>query len=411
MAKPDDLRRAMEASLLANPDDVATYSAYADLLTEQGDPRGEFVSVQLALEDERLPAPQRRKLAARERQLLKKHQRDWLGPLAKFLLDHDTSYIDTDIFPGTQSLSHRWRRGFLDAIHAEFLDRRLAHALLDMPGPCLLRELRIDDDAGASGDVEEDPPPSRGKRPRGVRGRLELFELLGSPVLESLRVLQVGHETGGEDDWTSCHCYTPGLEHVVADMPRVEQLVLLTKSYSTKMLFGLKSLTNLRVLHVEHMDDYPLRTLAKNASLGNLTHLWLHPHYSPTYHASARGSAAGYLPLTGLMALVRSAHLKSLTHLRFRLSSAGDDGVRLLIDNGWLRRLKLLDLRHGRVTDEGAHLLAESPDLKRLELLDLSRNHLTRKGVAALRATGVKLRCDDQFPVGSHEYLTEGDFE
>jgi uncharacterized protein (TIGR02996 family) len=410
---PQALRTALEASLVENPDDLATYSAYADLLTEQGDPRGEFVSVQLALEDERRPAPQRRKLAAREKQLLKKHQRDWLGPLATYLLDKDTSHLEQQYYAEDQRFAHGWRRGFLARIEVHFLERRLAHALLDMPGPCLLRELVVAEDPGFFGEAEVDPPKSRVKTPRGLRDHLDLFELLGSPVLGNLRLLQVGHETGGEAGWADCHVGAPGLEHVVAQMPRVEQLVLLCKGYSAKKLFGLNNLANLRHLRVEHLEDYPISVLAKNPALSNLTHLWLHPHFWADYDFDepALDDAAGYLPLKALAALVRSAHLKSLTHLRFRLSSAGDDGVRLLIDSGWLRRLKLLDLRHGRVTDEGARLLAENPDLKRLELLDLSRNQLTSEGVRRLRAAGVKLRCDDQHPVGSNEYLTEGDFE
>src|SRR5262249_39698677 len=43
---------AFENAIRANPSDVVGWSAYADYLTEQGDPRGEFMQVQLALEDE-----------------------------------------------------------------------------------------------------------------------------------------------------------------------------------------------------------------------------------------------------------------------------------------------------------------------------------------------------------------------
>src|SRR5262249_52405588 len=59
-----DLRAALEEAILAHPEDRASHAAYADLLTEEGDPQGEFVSVQLALEDESLPAPERQRLKA-----------------------------------------------------------------------------------------------------------------------------------------------------------------------------------------------------------------------------------------------------------------------------------------------------------------------------------------------------------
>src|SRR5436190_22265883 len=52
-------RRALEQALAEDPDDLAAHSAYADLLVELGDPRGEFIQVQLALEREGLDAAER----------------------------------------------------------------------------------------------------------------------------------------------------------------------------------------------------------------------------------------------------------------------------------------------------------------------------------------------------------------
>src|SRR3954453_17448027 len=84
---PAALRQALEQALVENPDDRAAHAAYADLLTEQGDPRGEFISVHLALEDETRPPGERNRLQAREAELLRAHEREWLGDLAPFLLD------------------------------------------------------------------------------------------------------------------------------------------------------------------------------------------------------------------------------------------------------------------------------------------------------------------------------------
>src|SRR5437773_2607673 len=64
------LREALEAALVEDPDDLATHSAYADHLMEQGDPRGELIQVQLALEDESLTREDRARLKKRERSLL-----------------------------------------------------------------------------------------------------------------------------------------------------------------------------------------------------------------------------------------------------------------------------------------------------------------------------------------------------
>jgi hypothetical protein len=70
---------------------------YADYLDERGDPRGEFVRVQVDLA--RLPksAPRRTELEARERQLLEQHERQWLGRRHSPLLHW------------------RFRRGFVEA--------------------------------------------------------------------------------------------------------------------------------------------------------------------------------------------------------------------------------------------------------------------------------------------------------
>ena len=43
---------AFEKGLVAEPHDLGRWCAYADWLAERGDPRGDFMQVQLALEDE-----------------------------------------------------------------------------------------------------------------------------------------------------------------------------------------------------------------------------------------------------------------------------------------------------------------------------------------------------------------------
>lgn len=77
------LRRApernpeLEAAILAAPDERSNYLVYSDWLTEAGDPRGELVTVQAALEE----TPKSKPLAKRAAELWKAHSRDWLGTL------------------------------------------------------------------------------------------------------------------------------------------------------------------------------------------------------------------------------------------------------------------------------------------------------------------------------------------
>jgi uncharacterized protein (TIGR02996 family) len=137
-----DMRQALEAALLANPDDLASHMAYADWLSEQGDPRGEFIQVQLALEDQGKPAQERMKLRLREQELLDAHQREWLGGLAPALLD------DRKISEYRRShnlISRcRWERGWLEDLYLWRIDLPTARALADCPAARLLRRFRID---------------------------------------------------------------------------------------------------------------------------------------------------------------------------------------------------------------------------------------------------------------------------
>src|SRR5262245_30098562 len=112
------LQQALEAALVENPDDLAAHMAYGDYLAEQGDPRGEFVQVQIALEDDRRPPSERKRLAARVGELLEAHRDEWLGPLA------------THFPPGEGLLNVvTFRRGWIDAVRVHTLTVEVARAL------------------------------------------------------------------------------------------------------------------------------------------------------------------------------------------------------------------------------------------------------------------------------------------
>jgi hypothetical protein len=223
------------------------------------------------------------------------------------------------------------------------------------------------------------------------------------------------------------HTYCNPAADLAEKMPRLEELHLLCKDYDVEKLFSSRALTALRVLRIYHPGtqgadrrerkryEYPLDVLAKNRTFSNLTHLLFHPHHEE-YHRDHYGKPRlpSFLPLEQVRALVRSRHLPNLTHLQLRLSNLGDAGCEEIVRSGALGRLKWLDLRHGCVSDEGAAILAACPDLPGLEHLDLSRNGLTITGIAALRATGVKLRADNQLTddeLAEEAYLFEGDSE
>ena len=139
-----DLRRALEDALTADPDDVAAHMAYADYLQEQGDPRGEFIQVQLALEDESKPAAERKQLQKREKQLLKQHGHEWLGGLAPYLIDQQQEPKTADWQPDA-GYGFQLRRGWLDSLELTYYRVAFMRLLVRAPQLRLLRRLVLNE--------------------------------------------------------------------------------------------------------------------------------------------------------------------------------------------------------------------------------------------------------------------------
>ncbi len=381
------LRDALESALVNDPDDLATHFAYADFLQEQGDPRGEFIQLQLALEDPQRTETEKRQLQARTEELLRRHEREWLGILADDLLPPREGLRHSWPWPNHLA-EHQFARGWLDSLAlrspTDLVHRtELGSLLCSAPQTCLLRKLILEYDQGL---VEA---------------------LLASPFLLNLRFFQVGRATrAGFAPWVP----SPLLAELIAKLPRVEELRLFAQRYDAARLFGLSNLSSLRILQVYALNErYPLEALAANAALDKLTHLLLHP-----YGVDVEVRSASAIDLIGVRAVLNSRHLRSLTHLQLHRSDLGDVGCTEIVTSGILKRLKLLDLRHGEITDAGAYILANCPDLRRLELLDIERNALTQTGIDALRRVlGPALRADSQLTaeeLASQRYLYEDDF-
>ncbi|OAI48010.1 hypothetical protein AYO44_08110 [Planctomycetaceae bacterium SCGC AG-212-F19] len=400
------LQKSLEQAILDNPDDLATHAAYADFLTEQGDPRGEFIQVQLALEDPQRSPKERKQLQAREKELLKKHGRDWLGELAPFLMGKDVTGL-SKFQAKEQKIGFAFSRGWLETLAIKFLPVQLSRVLARAPESRLLRRLVIESQAYQNpihdpSEIEELEEYDGWYEPGADAPEMEYsgpgpYPLRRSPYLGNVRVFQLGEQVP-EKEWQYPSCHTDGEVAVdlVKKMPRLEELYLLAHNVDTKVLFKLPTLTHLRVLQVYHCDNYPLDLLAKNAGLTNLQQLLLHPH--------GLDDEEPYIRLDGLRAITRSPHLKSLTHLSIHCADVGDPGCQEIVNSGILKRLKVLDLRHGEVTDKGAAILAACPDLKKLELLDLNRNALTKKGQAALKKVGIPVKVDNQQTADDLQY-------
>jgi uncharacterized protein (TIGR02996 family) len=117
--------RRLRAAIFARPDDDAPRLVYADWLLERGDPRGEFIQIQCTLgrpissrgplaPNHPAARPMRftgdpKPLEARERALLRAHQKTWIAPIR--------GYIN----------SWYWDRGFVSRIDVN-IEKLIAHA-------------------------------------------------------------------------------------------------------------------------------------------------------------------------------------------------------------------------------------------------------------------------------------------
>jgi hypothetical protein len=293
-----------------------------------------------------------------------------------------------------------FKRGLLTTVHFSLLTVEAARAFAQAPETRFVRELFV---GGTRFREEYERGPDI---PKGAEDHeAALFALLRWPRLRQVRRFQLGW-LADEDyrDYCHFHCQLSGelLFEFVRQMPDVEEVLAFAHFRDAQHLVALP-MPRVRVLQLYHGWDYPLEALAANPSLTNLTHLLCHPH------ALDHGDEP-YIRLAQLRAVCRSGVLRSLTHLRLRLTDFGDEGTQEIVESGILKRLKVLDLRHGRVTDAGARMLAVCPDLRNLELLDLSRNALSPEGKTALLATGVPVEFGYQDPGRADQESAEDDY-
>jgi uncharacterized protein (TIGR02996 family) len=438
MGGPEETRAALEAALAAEPDDLAAHTAYADFLTEQGDPRGEFIAVQLALEDPARSPGERNGLRQREAALLREYEWEWLGELAPLLLgtpEEQRSLFAAELLPQyadrleytTEGMHfrHAWARGWLDRFECGNLTVEMARKVGRAPITRLLRTLvcRGDERAG----VFRYKPGS--DVPSGQGPHFQPWEVLAHyPAVRNLRAFQYGQEADPDEDTYESGTQYQRLAPLVAQMPRLEELRVFGHVYmdddmwqDLHRLLSLPTLTNLRVYQHYHGTTYALEPLAANPALGRLTQLLIFPHsFSRSFDPAHLGTNAWIgeregpaLRRDNVRGVLFSPHLGSLTHLQLRGCDGGDGLIADVIASGVLRRLRVLDLRHGHVTDAGARLLASCPDARGLEVLDLTNNRLTEAGVAALRSADIPAHAERQqeAPYNDDAILYVGDSE
>ncbi len=180
------------AAVLADPHDEANRTVYADYLLQQGDVRGELITLQTQ------PQPLTREQAARVRALVRdpKHLKAWLGPLV--------AVVTEPVF----------ERGFLAGCRAFWKTAKQRAALVDHPLWATVKDLWTDD-----------------------------LELVRSPALRSLETVRaleldaIAELATARQPLRITSLVRPSFTDVARDKPRW-QAVLASRAFSNLRHFG-----------------------------------------------------------------------------------------------------------------------------------------------------------------------------
>jgi uncharacterized protein (TIGR02996 family) len=367
----------------AYPDDDAPRLVYADWLDEQGDPRGAFIRVQLALaqlaaEDEasseRISRSDReelrKQLQTRERSLLDAHEQEWTAPFRRF------------------ATRPRFHRGFVEEVNVDAHNLiRHAHELFSA-GP--LRHIYLLDIGGA------------------------LPTVLQCPLLSRLSALTIHASHAGEPLARAIARseYLTGLKSLDLSRNRFDH-------HSAEHLAASPALSGLQELNLREnaIGEAGARALAVSPHFGNLRYLELHGNRlgpagaeaiaiserlpslqrlglaendvgSPRIQGLSRMhdllrvpevdlSSNGVGPVGLLVILNRPDHESDggVRHLDLSYNDLGDDGGRIIARCSHFSQLRSLKLVNCAIGPEGARALALCPHLHELVSLDLGGNN------------------------------------
>jgi|SRR5262245_5978306 len=369
-------REMLEAAIAADFDDLAAHAAYADCLAELGDPRGEYIQLRLALENEGQPHRLLQEWRERASRLYQQYERDWLGSLAPFLLGRPRSTVE----PVSPNIEFTFRRGWLAELHVQDVRDAFTTVLAQAPEARMLQTLSL-------------------RNTRLPNNRWPLEPLLSSPYLGGLKNFSLG-------DAEAYHCTAEGtlVPELVRRMPRLRELDVRAARPDAAALFAIP-FPDLRAFTADYLSEmFPLAVLARNERLGQLERLFLSVR-DPGPPPGAAEDVDFLLTLESpaefarnhLGPFLRAPQFIRLTDLTIRFEILGDPGCEAIAQSGILRRLRRLDLRQCGITDAGAEALARSPDLWRLEWLDVGGNRLTPAGVARLQGADIRVQWDSQW--------------
>jgi len=295
---------ALLAAILAEPDNDEARRIYADLLAERGEPRGDFIHLELAL-DGRLSIRKRALLAPRRDELYAAHRKRW--------------------FPYA-GLGLRTRHGFLHAVKGPFKAVKAAGSKLFAAEPVTEVELTgVDEDTIEPLLAARWLPRLRRLTLRGAIGADGFARLAGAPAAAGLAALNV----------TGNGLKPAALANLGDGLPRCTTLVLTRNPIGDKGLAGLGRWKHLAGVETLYLSRCELTPKGLEALLGQplpgLTKLCL--------------SGNGRLGDKGVGVIAAcAANLPRLRHVEVIGAKVGKAGVRALAE-AKLPALQRIDVR------------------------------------------------------------------
>jgi uncharacterized protein (TIGR02996 family) len=314
------------------PDDDTPRLVLSDWLEEHGGPadvaRAEFIRVQCQLVRLTAKDPQAEKLLAREAELCRNHQREWLGPLA-------------DLAVGTR---HFYRGLVSTQVRGQSFASRRGLALADTEAFAWVDGLRF-----------------LSVTPRA------LAALAPTSLLGGLNTLS----------FRECPLRGAGVR-ALANSPSLDQLTALDLHHCWIENEGAAALARAPSSRLRHLDLYHnllgpggIEKLAGWRGLATVESLNL---------------AVNRLDVRVARALAESPYLGSLRTLDLQNCFLGDEGVAVLARAPFLDHLTELNLVFNMLGDAGADALVKSPFLSRIQRLHVGSDYrLSQAGWAALR--------------------------
>ena len=364
----------LEEAIFADPDDLDAWAVYGDWLQEQGDPRGEVVSLEIRAARGKISSAEQQRCDA----LYKEHETGWLGEL---LLEAVEMQID-----GDEVLDLEMQFGFIRKAKirtaAGYVGPKvdeLFRELIQLESFKFIHELRLGvNDLG--GNASFDPA-------------LQAIAKLGR--IKSLRRLVVGDFDMEEQELTWVEGGDSG--PLWAAVPNLEDC----KIRGSGIELGVLEHAKLETLVIETAG----LTKTSVASLGTcklpaLTRLeaWLGVGYRSEDYGE-HGSVDDLWPM------LAGEGVPKLQHLGLLNCDYADEIAAALVSAPIVSQLKDLDLSMGTMSEVGARALVENADhFAHLERINLDHNCMDDREVEALRdAFGDRVSVRHQEPAEDEE--------